>query len=747
MPINLISQAARLDNSQLAPLVLILFVVFALCGFHSPLANGQVLDLASAPRAPELGESTHASSLIVTLRSEVRDLVDSQRSAGGAARPVVEAMVGYRSIAIDLLVAGEDAGEAGSVVCLAGVCLFEGLADLDASLERLIAMIDEANSLAPGGRSPDEDRVLRAWQAVGRFDRKAAEMAGDLRTADAHSLDANLARVFAPLAEAVSLIEETDIVSHWPPHSAARYPDAAGYLASGPISRTRQSPGQLANRLSMSRLDDETRAAFDKNITMLKRAEAYADLRPQVEMLCSLLAVGLDLAEVVAEAEWLTEPERNLYSRMLGEAVADLGDNDTRARGRRLIERLDLSRLVIERISALDDNSDVQSAIGAALLAADAELDQENPDAAADTADRRLSRLRRALDLMIAYREAAQAELPRELRVLHRDLEDAYKRAEKALLADLTAIATDARAGSDPAFVTLLADQEDYLQALLLVRRMPTWIEKTGLIDPASAEPFAAAMRKTARQVLDPSRRPQAVRTLKSFERQISLVYPLPFEEELVAASPEAVAATGGLNGRLLDELQKQRTAWVRTWATADPDADVLDRMVLLHRLMSTMADTVEASRLGTEGGAVFNRWSAWELAQATLARTMNDVPTRLKLATGAVLQSDDVGLVRQLDRLDVDAPLARLIGRLNLVIGPAMVELPAGAVGVMGQLTRPPTIDAWLIHRRNEVASMCRYALEMDHARQQDDSQLAAEIGHYVNYRANRLLTELDAP
>jgi hypothetical protein len=604
-------------------------------------------------------------------------------------------------------------------------------------------MIDEYAGHPSAAEGAQEDRVNRAWQAVRRFDQLAIDRAENVRTANIKALDQNLPAIFAPLAEAITVITEQEIVSHWPPRSAARTMAASSGGTSAPPPRPRQSPQQLLNRLEQTSLDDDTLSAFGAIISMLKRAEAYADLKPQVGAMCNLLAGGLDLADALSRADWLEDEQNELYERLLNRAATLLADPSTRASGQQLAERLDLSRLIIERISMLQGDRDAQAALGQALLVLDVGLDDERTTEDA-TAPQRMSRLRQVLDRMIAYREAGEPDLPRELRIVHRKLQDAYAKSERALLTGIETLARDPQALSDPAFVTLLADQEEFLEALSCVRRMPVWEQKVGLIDPDCVEPLASRWRRTAGQVVDADHRPEAVRTLMEFERQIDRVYPLPFEAELTAAAPEAVEATGGLQRRLLEELQKQRKAWAEAWARANPDRSAIDRMMLLHRLMSTMADTVEAQRLGNEGGRVFNRWGGWELGMTTLARTMNDVPARLKLATGAVLEGDDGGLTRQLDRLDVDAPLARLIDRLNLIIGPAMRDLPDGAIGIMGQMTRPPTADAWMIHRRAEIASLCRYALEQDHATKQGNAELAGRIGEYVNHLAEQLLADL---
>ncbi|UCD74683.1 MAG: hypothetical protein JSV91_12955 [Phycisphaerales bacterium] len=733
--------SSDVTSNRTARVLIAVAIVFAVMSAIS--AVGQVLDLAPAAQPPELDENTYANKLVAALHEELQALVEEERAAEEVKRPVYRAMINFRIIAAELLAAGEEAGPDGSGAYIIGVRLCHACDELDGALRQLLSMIDVYASDPSTVEEAEEDRVNRAWKAVRRFDQLAIDRAEDVRTANVKALDESLTAIFAPLAEAISVITDEEIVSHWPSRTAARATSASTGGGPMPPTRPRQSPQQLLNRLEQTVLDDEALGGFSAIISMLNRAEAYPDLRPQVDAMCHLLARGLDLADALSRAHWLDDEQNQRYGHLLSNAVTLLADPENRPNGQETLERLDLSRLIVERVSALPGDRDAQAVFGAALLVFDAGLDNEQRSEDA-TVPQRMSRLRQVLDRMIAYREAREPDLPRDLRVVHRDLQEAYESSERALLAGIETLARDPRALSDPAFVTLLADQEEFLEALLCTRRMPIWEQKIGLIDPNSAEPFSARMRRIAGQVVDPNRRPESVRILTEFDRQMSQVYPLPFEAGLKAASPEAVEATGGLHRRLLSEIEKQRRVWAEEWAGADPDRAAIDRMMLLYRLMSTMADTVEAQRLGNEGGRVLNRWGGWELGPSTLARTMNDVPTRLKLATGAVLEGDDLGLKRQLDRLDLDSPLARLIGRLNLIIGPAMRDLPDGAPGIVGQITRSPTADAWMIHRREEFASLCRYALEQDHARNDGDAELAGRIGEYVNHLAEQLLTDL---
>ena len=258
-------------------------------------------------------------------------------------------------------------------------------------------------------------------------------------------------------------------------------------------------------------------------------------------------------------------------------------------------------------------------------------------------------------------RELGKAELPRELATINRPLERAYLRAEKTLLDELVTLATDPRAASDPPVGTLLADQQQYLEDLQRIRRVPVWVDTFRLIRPHAAGAFEAVARKHCRRLLDPNRRPDAIRELDRFEAQLRLFYPLPFEVSLRQAEPEVILATGGLHEQLVATVDDYRQAWADAWAAGQP------------------------------GG--------------------------------------------------VDAPLARLGGRLAFVLGDALSGLPQGAVSILGQAIHPPPPDAWMLDRRRDLADLCRYALEREHARTTGRDELAEQLSVYVNALAERLL------
>ena len=61
-----------------------------------------------------------------------------------------------------------------------------------------------------------------------------------------------------------------------------------------------------------------------------------------------------------------------------------------------------------------------------------------------------------------------------------------------------------------------------------------------------------------------------------------------------------------------------------------------------------------------------------------------------------------------------------------------------------MGQTVRRPPPDAWMLHRRREIADVCRYEMELQYARSTGREELAEKLAAYVDMLAGDLLEEI---
>jgi hypothetical protein len=168
--------------------------------------------------------------------------------------------------------------------------------------------------------------------------------------------------------------------------------------------------------------------------------------------------------------------------------------------------------------------------------------------------------------------------------------------------------------------------------------------------------------------------------------------------------------------------------------------------MLLLSRLLISMDDLSGAMALDPDAFSL-NDWSAWDLRDDMLDRAVNAMTSRYKLATVAAVGGRFDELGAQLDRIGEQAAVTKLAGRLARHLATALRSLPINAVSVLGQTIVPPGPDAWLGDQRTALASVCRYALEADHARKVGRDELADRLATYVEQIADELLVALGEP
>ncbi len=702
-------------------------------------AASQTLDLGAAPTAPALDKFTYANHLVGELEHEIADRLAADRSATAVEKLALQAMVSIRVMAADMLTAADRAGEDGSLAFLAGLTLADGRHDIDRALQSFVDFSVRMQNTQRLGES-DHQRLRDGIAALRLFSEKASEGTA-LRTADVAALDRALPAILAPLAEVVAAAEGSALSPSWiSAHDITITPAMALALPGGqPSPAPRRTPATFRAELAAFHLREETRAELDAIIDFLERGSAFPDLRPQVEASLHHLSHVVDLLRSLNAAAWMADEARETYMNRVHLGVVLFKDPRTRDRAQRHLDRLDASARIIDRITSLARSKVRVNAVRDAFLAADAMADDP---ARAELGESQLRKLDLVLGRMLEFRDLGESDLRRDLTIVERQLAQHYTEAEKRLLSEIGTLATNPDALADPAFVSLMQDQENYLGDIHRVRLLPAWVDTMRLIDPDSAGPFYQQTRKMAAWLLDTNRRPDAIRAMGQFEQQLALFYPLPFESELRSGNALAVQTTGGEHEALVRIIDATRRDWARAWADGDAGSKEANTLLLFHRLLQTMADAVHIRGPGATPAAL-NRWAAWELSEAALARTTTELPTRLQLAVHAAIERDFAMLEQQLGDIDRDAPVAKLLGRLTQVAGAAAMNLPGGATGTLGQLTRPPA-DAWWLRRRRDLATLCRYITEAEYARATKRDKLLESLTEFVNAQANAMLEDL---
>lgn len=698
-------------------------------------AAGQTLNLGR-PAPPRLDTFTYAKDLAGVLEREVAQRVAAEADAGETAKIVLRAGTNLRILAADLLTLGDAAGHEGSVAIVTGLTLAQGREQVDESLSAMLAAARDATAA-------ETRQAQRAIESLRSFNEDIRSLKELIRTPTASAIDEHLPILLAPLAAALTTFHSQEGANHWVSASSVR---PAANMSSGAtlVAREVDTIDELRVRsATVATLRDETRGMLTTVLDILEQGQEFAEFRPRVEAYRALLTRLLDLCDALGKATWLDDAAREAYATRMHESLALFQDPATRDRGEALMRRFDGSRGVIDRITLLAEINRERpnvKPLAAALLAGEQLLD--NP-ALADTGREQMAKLRLVLDRMIAWRELRRGEVRGEHRTLLTRLERSYRDAEASLLKEIERMTADPRALSDPAFTSVMANQHQYLEDVIRLEKIPRWIDQIRSLRPGAAERFTAQTRKMAQWLLQPARRDEAILAMTQFEQQAGLFMSMPFESNLRAGGEDAALVTGGLHDRLAREIDAQRQRWADAWALGNAGSDAAKRLLLLFRLTQAMADSAEVARLGGDASPL-NAWAAWEAAPRAMAPAVHDVPNRLRLATRAALEGDDRELSTHLRRIDQDAAVAKIVGRLAMVIGPALQGLPRGSVGVIGQCAARPREDAFLLSRRVELADLCRYALEEFFARSNNRESVARECSDYLNGLALELLDSL---
>lgn len=697
-------------------------------------ASCQTLNLGR-PAPPRLDTFTYAKDLAGVLEREVAQRVAAEADAGEMARIALRAGTNLRILAADLLTLGDAAGHEGSVAIVTGLTLAQGREQVDESLSAVLAAARDATA----ANAPQARRAIESLRTFNEDIRSLREL---LRTPSASSIDEHLPILLAPLATALSAFHGQEGANHWVSSSLIR---PAANMAGGASASARgvNTIDELRGRAVAAALREETRGIVVTVLDILEQGQEFAEFRPRVEAYRALLTRLFDLCDALSHAAWMEETSRQAYDARIHEALALFQDRAARDRGEALLRRFESSRLIIERITLLSqinrDRPNIRP-LAAALIAGEQLLD--NP-ALADTGREQMAKLRLVLDRMIAWRELRRGEVRGEHRTLATRLEREYRDAEASLLKEIERITADPRAISDPAFTSVMANQAQYLEDVIRLEKIPRWIDQIRSLRPGAVERFTAQTRKMAQWLLEPARRDEAILAMTQYEQQAGLFLSMPFESNLRAGGEDAALVTGGLHDRLAREIDAQRQRWADGWALGNAGSDAAKRLLLLFRLTQAMADSAEVARLGGDAGPL-NAWAAWEAAPRAIAPAVHDVPNRLRLATRAALEGNERELASQLSRIDQDAAMAKIVGRLAMVVGPALQGLPGGSVGIIGQCAARPREDAFLLSRRVELAHLCRYALEEHFARTNNRESVARECSAYLNGLAAELLDSL---
>lgn len=450
--------------------------------------------------------------------------------------------------------------------------------------------------------------------------------------------------------------------------------------------------------------------------------------------------VSRELEELAAAADWLGERDRQSLSDRLEEASNSLPPPDDLEafeldRRRRAGALLRVARAIDAVRGTRKGRTDAAS-LGKVFMVMLASSEGPLPPVESTV------EIARIIERMDAYRRHEMGDLPMSLRTLHVRLGELYRRSERNLLDHIDALLASDSPRSDPAIVSSIMEQAEHLEALQQVSLVPVWIEVGAAIDPPSREPLERQLKKMNRLLLDLDERPDARRAMRALDWQTRVFVELPLEDRLRQADPELDRLMAGLGPELVDGIASARVQWIQDWAAGDANGEGAMELWRHLRLLRSIEATEQL--LGTTlPGDGLNDWSGWHVPSGVMDTWLRRLNTRQRVAATALVHEEASEADSQLDRMETDLSILRLV--TFLLAEQPTVPAASDAARIVGQLAHPPRESAWMLEHREELADTCRYVLEMVAARRDGRADEADAIEAWIAISTMALLQQLD--
>jgi len=701
-------------------------------------AVAQGLSLDPVPPAPTLPERSATTVLVETLRNELAQLdvrLDELAPDDRRQRAATHARQQLRRLALDLLARGAEPGGVRDALAMHGF----RLADVRRRVDILVGAFADDTLRVGDPPAPlgvrQRDLALRRLERFADVSPKAFAAA---TLSDREQIDATVAAATSDLGDAIAVLEGMRggevLGSGWPTSEDLANARTAAGAAPTDDARPADAATDLdpCDEASLSSLPPKTAAA-----ARARCGAADVDL--------ARLRIAVAFARAAASAPWLAAEDRAALDEraaLVASAVGAPGaDTDLADAFTELLEADALLGLALGT-TKLDhdiDRAALESTLRLALFP-DAPRAKDGATVAFASDPARLARAVARITSILrtstnAYARETPANLSRETKTLLRDFERAYRRAERTTYDRLSALLTSPEALSDPELVSLGRVQRDALLDVERVTSSQRLIDAVGGVKPSASARVASHVRTVLRWLLEPARRGAALVTYEALDAQVGLFVPLPFEEELRRESDEAITLTGAQPRALIDAIDASRAAWAEAWANGEGSGPAAKHMLEIYRLMRFMdafASGISAPE-SRDDIALLTRWGAFHATRASMSPAMVDVAASLKLATASAIAGDDKTLAGELDRLERHTPMIRLIGRLLDESRPWLEQRPDGATGVFAAIREPPTRGAWNLAQRDRLATLARFARELDQARRGRETQSEEALLEYL--------------
>ena len=706
-------------------------------GPAAPLAAALVfVTIASAQlqlNPPDIPSRFYSDHLLIL----EKQIAEADRQIGAAEsgdRLVLEAQRNLRMMARQLLLTGRAAGDAGAVATLYGLTVASACDDFDALTDPLPSLVAEAFEAGDAGQKRLAD-LRRAVDALKRFNQRAAAGAATIESADPKHVDDYLERLLAPLAVLAAVRCDARPVSTW-----------AGGI--GPDGERRQTIaaadlGALQLRVDDAPLAEATRDELRWLIEMMNRALAEPDLRPRVMDFYVRLSELLDTARAFDQAAWLDKLTRQQFQSRAHTAVLLFKNARTREAAESQFAQMTRMRGLLVLMNELARHDDI--AIGElrrTFMGIYRMLGNENNAAAAE---QMAGLLGRVVATALRQRSLERPDkLPLDIRRAQQVFLRQYASLERELIASLPTLVDQPEQVAQPRW----RQPVERLEALALdignLNRVPDWVERMSRLNTHAARGLYKQLRLIADDLLDASTHAGASAALREMDRQLALFESIPYETML----DDAGSPVGRLAGQDAAQIRKQltvlRSQWAAAWgAGADPTPPG-EQLLLLRRLMTWLHDGAVVLA-EPEALAALNRWAAWQAPRPAASAVTDALPDLLGEATKQAAAGDWAALEATLDRIDAQAPTARLMVRLHERLGPTVAGVPGGLPGLLSQTLYAPPAHAFGVAERMDLARLSVVLGAAEAERRSGTPATTRALLDYASEIARRLLRAID--
>ncbi len=679
---------ASLDHSL--TVVARLILVLAL----SP-AHAQLLDLGGGS-APVVDASTASSELASFLTAQA-DAIEKPEDVS----PGLRASAAVRRLAAAMLISGQTLGARGAPRLVIARTIVTNLAALDAAFDGPAAGLTPARA--------------------GLVAEDCARLAADLPTRQ-NELDRALRDAFAPLTNALGVYDPA-----WP-------------VAGGAAPAADQTP--LA---ALVEAPPERVAILSGLDHLLVRARSWASHEASARRTASLVREAV----LVLDAPGWVEPEvRRMLARSFDDAAASLLDPLEADRALLNLERLgSVARLLaaVESVKPVPLRRRVEVAVSELL--AGFEGDPARVGRAAVTGYRLLGR---ADDRGLLEREAG---LPTFARVAWRNGLRDWHKAHTRLIGALIERLDAPDPMTEPAMLAAIRAHRQARQLLVDISAIGTFLTGVSPEGAASGKGrprvlkdrrlLGSTVLALGKAMADEDTGDAAREQLAAIAALVRAAAPLEHEQAIRDAAGEVFveAAAGGGTARLLDaldELHAQAINELKMREPAGPDSDAAAIVARAESLTSLLAALDAGRILAGVGPPRLGPWAAWELTDHGWAALLDELPARLAVASGRVLEGEPLD-AESFAVIRLAAHYARLLPEPPEDADPASQLLAQVALGV-------PPRGAIGIDNRQPIAAIGRDLEERASALLRGEGDRADTLEARANRTAVRLLEVIES-